>query len=45
VLAGQQSFVNTTLGGTAEIDFDSCALNRNLFQQPPSAIAFRELPY
>ena len=47
VLAGQSSLVNTdtTLGGSAVIDFDSCALTRNTGQRPPSAIAFRELPY
>jgi hypothetical protein len=47
VLAGQSSLVNTdtTLGGSAVINFDSCALTRNTGQRPPNAIAFRELPY
>jgi hypothetical protein len=45
VLAGQSSVVDTTLGGSAVIDFDSCALNRNTGNKPPNAIAFRELQY
>lgn len=45
VLAGQSSVVDTTLGGSAVIDFDSCALTRNTGNRPPNAIAFRELQY
>ena len=45
VLAGQESLVDTTLGGSAVINFDSCALSRNTGQRPPNQIAFRELSY
>ena len=45
VLAGQSSLVDTTLGGSAVIDFDSCALNRNTGNKPPNQIAFHELQY
>jgi hypothetical protein len=47
VLAGQSSLVNTdtTLGGSAVINYDSCALVQKKAPRPPNAIAFRELPY
>lgn len=45
VLAGQESLIDTTLGGSAVIDFDSCALNRNTGNRSPTTIAFRELQY
>jgi hypothetical protein len=45
VLAGQESLVDTTLGGSAVIAFDACALTRNTGNRPPSQIAFRELQY
>jgi len=45
VLAGQQSLVDTTLGGSAVINYDSCALAQKKAPRPPNSIAFRELPY
>lgn len=45
VLAGQQSLVDTVLGGSAVINYDSCALAQKKAPRPPNAIAFRELSY
>lgn len=45
VLAGQQSLVDVDLGGSATINYDSCALAQKKAPRPPNAIAFRELPY
>lgn len=45
VLAGQQSLVDVSLGGSAVINYDSCALVQKKAPKPPNAIAFRELPY
>lgn len=45
VLAGQESLVDNTLGGSADIGFDSCALNQNFVSAPPHIVAFRELTY
>jgi len=45
VLAGQQSLVDVDLGGSATINYDSCALVQKKAPRPPTAIAFRELPY
>jgi formylmethanofuran dehydrogenase subunit C len=45
VLAGQESYVDNTLGGSASIHFDSCALKHNLIATPPRMMAFRELTF
>ncbi len=45
VLAGQQSLDTTVLGGSANIQFDVCALRNNMAPQPPRVIAYRELFY
>jgi hypothetical protein len=45
VLAGQQSVDNTELGGSATIQFDSCALEDNTAPQPPTLVRFNELTY
>ena len=45
VLAGQQSLVDTVLGGSAVINYDSCALAQKKAPRPPNSIAFRELSY
>jgi Tfp pilus assembly protein PilV len=45
VLAGQQSVDNTELGGSATIQFDSCALEDNTAPQPPTLVRFTELTY
>ena len=45
VLAGQQSLVDVDLGGSATINYDSCALAQKKAPRPPIAIAFRELSY
>jgi hypothetical protein len=43
VLAGQQSYVDTTLGGSANIYFDFCSLPQGVQDQPPRVLSFREL--
>ncbi|HSB75790.1 MAG TPA: hypothetical protein VLC12_09080 [Terriglobales bacterium] len=43
VLAGQQSYVDTTLGGSANIHFDFCSLPQGSQNQPPRVLSFREL--
>ena len=43
VLAGQQSYVDTTLGGSANIYFNFCALPQGSRDQPPRVLSFREL--
>jgi hypothetical protein len=46
VLAGEESRVDTTLGGSANIKFDYCSLpGHNNNDQPPRMLAFRELMY
>ncbi len=45
VLAGQQSLDTTVLGGSANIQFDVCALQNNTAPQPPRVIAYREIFY
>lgn len=42
VLAGQQSYVDTTLGGSANIHFDFCSLPQGIQDQPPRVLSFRE---
>ena len=45
VIAGQQSYVDNTLGGSANISFDFCALpggNRNF---PPRALGLRDINF
>jgi Tfp pilus assembly protein PilX len=45
VLAGQESYVDNTLGGSASINFSSCALKQNQTPQPPRLISIREATY
>ncbi len=45
VLAGQESKVDTVLGGSAVINFDYCALPKGTINRPPQALAYRELNY
>jgi hypothetical protein len=45
VLAGQESYVDNTLGGSASINFNSCALKQNQTPQPPRLISIREATY
>jgi len=45
ILAGQESYVDNTLGGSAVIHFDSCALKHNMAAAPPKMMAFRELTF
>ncbi len=45
VLAGQQSLDTTVLGGSANIQFDICALQNDMAPQPPRVIGYRELHY
>jgi hypothetical protein len=42
VLAGQQSYVDNTLGGSASIYFDYCSLPQGNQNQPPRVLSFRE---
>jgi len=42
VLAGQQSYVDNTLGGSASIYFDYCSLPQCNQNQPPRVLSFRE---
>jgi hypothetical protein len=42
VLAGQQSYVDTTLGGSANIYFDYCSLPQGNQNEPPRVLSFRE---
>lgn len=45
VLAGQESLVDNTLGGSAVIQFDQCSLSRKLVNNPPVMIVQREVMY
>ena len=43
VIAGQQSYVDNTLGGSANIDFDYCALPGNVQNFPPRILNLRDI--
>jgi hypothetical protein len=45
IIAGQQSYVDNTLGGSANINFDFCALPKNNNNQPPRVLAVHELNF
>ncbi len=45
VLAGEQSLDTVEIGGSANIQFDVCALQNNMAPQPPRIIGYRELHY
>ncbi len=45
VLAGQESKVDTVLGGSAVINFDYCALPKGAKNRPPMVLSYRELNY
>jgi hypothetical protein len=45
VIAGQQSYVDNTLGGSANINFDFCALPGGSQNQPPRAISLRDISF
>ena len=45
VLAGQESLVDNTLGGSAVIQFDQCALSRRMINNPPVVLVQREVMY
>lgn len=45
VLAGQESYVDNVLGGSATIQFNICALKQSMNPQPPTTISFHELAY
>jgi hypothetical protein len=45
VIAGQQSYVDTTLGGSANINFDYCALPNGSTTQPPRSLALRDINF
>jgi hypothetical protein len=42
---GGAGVIADSLGGGINMQFDSCALNNNSIQQPPTRIAFHELQY
>lgn len=45
VIAGQQSYVDNTLGGSANINFDFCSLPGGSRTQPPRALAMRDINF
>ncbi len=45
VLAGQESYVDNVLGGSAYIQYNACALRNSRKPQPPTTISFHELAY
>jgi hypothetical protein len=45
VIAGQQSYVDNTLGGSANINFDYCALPGGSQTQPPRSLALRDINF
>jgi Tfp pilus assembly protein PilX len=45
VLAGQESYVDNVLGGSANIQFDVCSLKQQQAGLPPTMINFHELTY
>lgn len=45
VLAGQESYVDNTLGGSAVINFNACALKNNNISAPPNMLAIHEITY
>ena len=45
VLAGEESKVDNTLGGSAVINYNMCALKQNQTPQPPSLLSIREATY
>jgi hypothetical protein len=45
VIAGQQSYVDNTLGGSANINFDFCALPQQNRAQPPRMLSFRDITF
>jgi hypothetical protein len=45
VLAGEESYVDNVLGGSAVINFNSCALKQNQSNQPPRLLSIREATY
>jgi hypothetical protein len=45
VIAGQQSYVDNTLGGSANINFDFCALPGGSRTQPPRSLAMRDINF
>jgi hypothetical protein len=45
IIAGQQSYVDNTLGGSANINFDFCALPGGSQAQPPRSLAMRDINF
>lgn len=45
VIAGQESLVDNTLGGSATIKYNSCAVNQAYTAASPKMVAIRELSY
>ncbi len=45
VLAGEESYVDNTLGGSAVINYNLCALKQNKTPQPPALLSIREATY
>jgi hypothetical protein len=45
VIAGQQSYVDNVLGGSANINFDFCALPQQNRTQPPRMLSFRDITF
>jgi hypothetical protein len=45
IISGQQSFVDTVLGGSSSVQYDYCAVSKGVGERPPTVISFRELNY
>ena len=45
IISGQPVIDTTTLGGSANIWYDQCAISHQFTGQPPTILASRELPY
>lgn len=45
IISGQPVIDTTTVGGSANIHYDACALANQFKGQPPTVLASRELPY
>jgi hypothetical protein len=45
VLAGQESYVDNVLGGSASIQFNVCALKQKQSPQPPTMLSMHELSF
>jgi hypothetical protein len=45
IVSGQESFVDTVVGGSASVNYDFCSLSRAAGPRPPLVISSREILY